>query len=305
METLLSYEGTNNTAISAGGFLMDTAGKYDTIGDDNKGWKSRKKVGECDFAGAINVDLFKCETFLAPGNRITLKLVRNSDQFVLMASGTENYKIKIIDLALHVRRIRLDPMIVNKVVSPTAPQQYLTSYTELKDYPLASGLQQWSTILYRGDKLPNHIIVGQVLTAAMVGSYSKNPFNFQHFKLSRINLKLNGIRIPTEPLTPDFTNRVYMREYLHLFMNSGKYRVNSGNCLTESDFSMGSTLIPFDLSNDQCMNYHRHRGSSGTLELEIEWSEALPEGITVLVHASSEQVILSGGSTPQPQVTVF
>ena len=294
-------------------FIPDTAGKYDDNTDENNGFKERKawikqsSNNEFELCGPICSNFLRSDNHLAPGNKLSLKFIRAPDEFVFLSPTPDaGYKLKILELAIYARRIRLFPHALNAVFDPRAIQRYVSDYTEIKEYSLPSGLSNWNSKLFTGGYLPKQIVVGMVETRALVGSYARNPFNFQHFNVSSINLKVNGVCVPQEPLRPDFPNGRCMREYNHLFMNTGKYRINSGNCISLADFKGGSTLFPFDLTPDQCNMYNIHVGKEGTMSLEITWSTGLPQGITILVYAVYDQVVMINGMvSDQPTVSVF
>lgn len=308
MTALLSYD-KEGSALTPSNFVLDTPEHYDTLDDQNIGFRDRRQrtldSAEFDMCGPICADFLKSNNFLAPNNRLSLKFTRASDDFIFLANTVTNYKLQITSLAIYARRIKLDPSILPSVVRPRLAQQYMTPFTEVKEYALAAGIHRWDAKLYSSSTLPAHIIVGQVDTRGAVGVKYRNPFRFQHFDIKRINLRMNGIRIPNEPLEPDFEEKLYMRSFLHMYLNSGKYRMESGNCISEKQFRSGATLFPFDLTPDQCLNYHKHRSTSGVLELEIEWENPLPTGVTVFVHASSDQIILLGEDNIQPQITII
>ena len=309
LETCLSIEDVYSAYPYAGGFFLDTDGKEEEFNRTNRGWDIRRMAMGQDtgfsLSGTICNDFLKADNHLAPGNKLTLKFIRAPDAFCLLTNEDEKYKIVISDIGIYARRIKLFPKAFPKVLNFHQNQRYLAPYTEIKEYPLTVGLNHWTMKITSGGALPKHAVVAFVETEALIGSYGKNPFNFQHFGINRINFKVNGMRVPQEPLQPDFENNIYMREFNHLFMNTGKYRVNSGNCITSKSFKNGMTIFPFDFSPDQCNMYHMHVGKDGILELELEWSKALEKSITVLVYVSMHQVIQLKGENSIPLVSLF
>lgn len=307
LETILSYEETRMGAVKAGGFAMDTATYYDNITDTNLGWKARQKTdsNEFDLCGSICTDMLRADNHLAPGNRLTLVFTRHADGFVLLSNDAEKYKIVITELAIFARRVHLNKSAFAAAYKQGVPQRYLTAYTEIKEFPLASGLIQWSGSVNHGGKIPKQIIVALVETAAMVGAYKKNPYNFQNFGVKQINLKINGAQVPSDPLKPDFDGKKYAREFTHLFRNTGKYRVNSGNCISWDSFAGGCAIYPFDLTPDQCNGFHTHAGKEGTVDIEIEWNSKQDTPITVLAYIASDQVVMLNGEFAPPTSSVF
>ena len=310
LDACLSIEDSLSSFPYAGGFYLDTAGKYDLNNNTNNGWENRRRMlcnkNGFSIAGQICNDFLQSDNHLAPGNRLTLKFIRAPDEFCLLTNSNEKYKIKITDIGIYARRIKLFPKAFPKVLNFYQNQRYLAPYTEMKEYPLSTGLTQWNAKITSGGALPKHAVVAFVETDAHVGNYKLNPFNFQNFDLNRINFKVNGMRVPQEPLRPNFEKKIFMKEFNNVFMNTGKFRVNSGNCVSKESFSEnGMCVFPFDFSPDQCNMFHMHVGKDGILELEIEWAKALTKNITVLVYLSMHQVIQLKGEGSVPLVSLF
>ncbi|MCG8669259.1 MAG: hypothetical protein MI867_07575 [Pseudomonadales bacterium] len=91
------------------------------------------------------------------------------------------------------------------------------------------------------------VVCSQVLTNSFEGDYSENPLFFRHFNLEFINLRVNGTRIPSEPLKPDFDEEAPLiaREFYHLFLNTGAIRMDRGNLVGFTAFQSGSCIFPF------------------------------------------------------------
>lgn len=313
LQSILSFEGTNYNVKQAGVWHLDEPGHVDSATDENKGYKARKAIIKTskpfDMCGEIGADFLRSDNHLAPGNKLSLRFTRSADSFFFVTSVEEKFKLKILDLAIYVRRLRLTPEALSKVIKPRMSQRYMSTHTEMKEFPLAAGIQQWGTKIFAGGRLPKQVIVAMVKTKSQVGDYKANPFNYKHFGIKKINLKMNGTRIPQEPLELDISKDIFQRAFNHLFMNTGKYRINSGNCISDDAFQKGYTVFPFDLTPDLCNGFHTHAGNDGSLELEIEWADALTQGITVLVYAASDQIVFvnggEGNPDRQPQVSVF
>ena len=59
--------------------------------------------------------------------------------------------------------------------------------------------------------LPDLVIVGLLSDVDHAGGYQRNPFNFKNFGVNRIKLKRNGMPVPRNGYTPNFTNKQYTR----------------------------------------------------------------------------------------------
>ena len=56
--------------------------------------------------------------------------------------------------------------------------------------------------------------MGFVSDTAFAGSYTDNPFNFQNFKLKRMDMYANGIKVSQLGYKPDFAKKLYNDSYL-------------------------------------------------------------------------------------------
>lgn len=280
IETLLSYDETaRETHLRAQAFALDTAGEFDTmtIGADarNKGFRERYGVSSgskvFDLFSPITCDFLRANNNLAPGNTLTLRLYRAADRFVINGKNLSKfYKLQIVDLQLFYQRVR-----VRENVAVPLTDRYLITRTEMKHHPITANSTDKTLSIFKGDRMPKSIIIAQVKTTAYQGTYAENGFYLANYDLKRINLKVNGVMVPSDPLRPNFDREkpLVNREFIHLFMNTGSYRQNRGNCIGKlgrvlqlyapyshinqsthefPDFIDGSTIFPFDLNPDLC-----------------------------------------------------
>ena len=298
IEYLLSVENTINSSYTTAWF-----GQTET---QRKARFKAKQTGVFDLCGPIALDCLRTSTHLAPNNILSLTFQRHSDEFFLIraSDATEDYKLVIKDLHLRCNRVRLLPDVRKQVLSGGV-QNYRMAHTVVSDYPVSAGSKTTSIRLHHGGVLPNQIVVGMVPTSAFNGAYGEDPFKFEPFALDQLYLRVNGVRHPQDPLTPDFAGGTYARELLHLYQNTGKFRVNGGNSITEADFITRNFLVPFDLTPDQCNNAHAHASKTGTMELELSFGVALSKGVTVIVLSVWNQILQLNGQIEAPNSTLY
>lgn len=298
LETMLSYDVVAQIShLRAQGFALDSPGLYDVMAPAparNKGFIERmdwtREGNTIDFTAPITADFLRTTNNLAPGNKLTIKLYRAKDSFILNSDDFENnYKLELLDLKMYYHRIRL----MDKM-APPGLERYLTMRTELKKFPVAQGMMQYNFKVHYGGKMPKTVVIAQVMTTACEGTYNRNPFYFKHFNVNYLALVVNGRTIPPDALRPDFTapSPLVAREYTEVFKNTGTFRTNRGNCITLQHFRDGCTVFPFDLTPDMCNGAHLHVAKSGDIGVEIGWKTALPNPITILVHLSYDEVYI-------------
>ncbi len=290
METMLSYNSdARNTHLTAQLFALDTPQEYDECtGDgDNNGYIERKKFSNdskiFQTIGPITCDFVRASNHLRPGRKLGFKFYRARDSVVLHTGANKRFKLQIVDLKLYYNRIRL----ADQIPLPR-DERYLITYTVLKRFHLPRGTQTFADMIITGGKLPKHIVLAQVRTAAMEGNYRLNPVNFQHFNINHVTLQVNGRQNPSDALMPKFDEDPpqVMREYLSLFMNTGMYRTDKGNCISLKQFSGGMTFFTWDLTPDLCNGMHLHAAQEGTVGLDLKWGAGLIDPVTILVHLS-------------------
>ena len=299
LETVLSYdvsEKSRSTYLAATGFSLDTPGHFNSMtevtepnGAGNHGYTDRYKMvknsREFDMMTPVTADFVRAQKHLAPGNKLSLRFGRAKDSFVLNTASIHSYKLIITDLRLYFMRVRATHPIPRT-------ERYLVTRTELKKYPVPSGVLNHNCSIHMGGKMPKSVIVAQVNTEACEGDYDQNPFYYQHFDIGRIQLTVGTQRMPADALEPNFGQGLVAREYVNMFMNTGGYRMNRGNCITYPAFKDGLTIFPFDLNPDMCNGYHMHESGVGNIELSINWRNRLESPITILVHLSYDEVIM-------------
>ncbi|XP_063988139.1 uncharacterized protein F54H12.2-like [Diachasmimorpha longicaudata] len=128
-----------------------------------------------DLLGHLHCDVFNQDKFLMNGVELRVRLIRAKDDFCLMDDSALNYKLRIVEASLIVRRVKLSPGIL---------------------------------IAHAKTLLPKRIILGFVANASFNGSRKKNPFNFQNFGINFLCLNVDGRQVPTKPLQPSFTSGV-------------------------------------------------------------------------------------------------
>ena len=138
--------------------------------------------------------------------------------------------------------------------------------------------------LLTGD-IPRRLIIGFVKATAFSGHYIDNPFNFQHYNVSSIELRVGGREIT--PLKMDFANSNYGMAYMYFLTGIGLDNCNKGIWISYKEFSEGNCLFIFDLTPDGCDTDAMGLIRSGTVNVKLTFNENLaePNGIEMISYA--------------------
>lgn len=297
IETLLGYrkeelETLKQTAI----FAKDTAGsmnvtKTSTNEATNLGLNTRaayfaeSKIVE--MIDRLHIDIAYPDILLPTRLSIRIRLLRSPDNFVLIADGGTVHRFEITQAKLFVPFKALTEAQHAAFENAIALKSCRIPIrrVELKHFTIPAGLTTPPhNNLYSG-RLPKRIIMCMVTQTSMSGSFTENPFNFQHFDLEAIALNVNGDMVPAVKFQPDFTNGLYMREYMSLFDGMDISHKGLGIIINREDFSKGYTFFVFDLSSDNDPNsqfYDSRR--SGHVYFEMRFGKAIASAINVIVY---------------------
>ena len=121
-------------------------------------------------------------------------------------------------------------------------------------------------------------------------NYKKNPFNFQHYNLTQIEISVNGKEVPCKPLKLKFDDKMFVTAYNTLFSGTGKLHGNSGSIIKTEDYSEGYMIIVSDLKPFAIGDNFGLKAEE-TLTIYLVFKSPLAATINVLVYAKYDNVI--------------
>ena len=95
---------------------------------------------------------------------------------------------------------------------------------------------------------------------------------------------MNGQHVPSTPYEPDFANENVLREYLSLYLATGKFGIHEDdNGLLAADFCYGCTIFPFTFAPDLSLDGFAQPIRMINIRLDINFSKPLAENITIML----------------------
>lgn len=293
---LFSPQDVQETTLKAQGWVKDTPGQMDTIGGTdatpNKGYYARssayKSGKEVEIRAKIHHGLCLQDRYILHDVPLEFELTLNPKAFFLMGDATGAFVITKKEL--HLRTVKISDDIKSAMMTVKSDAKYPFIDMKLITRTFATTTTQIDIgNLYSG-VLPSRLIIGMVATKAFQGDVTKNPFNFIHNKMNRIELKLNGYLIPEGGYELDFDNKHYMEPYHNLIEGMGAMEKDKG-LITPKEFANGYYLLVYNLRADdleECFDLQK----CGTLSLRITFPDTGLDAETTLLCFMEFQKLL-------------
>lgn len=270
------------------------------VKDLNIGFETRFQL-TCDSSPfdtfvPITHDMFRLSNHLAPGNRVTVKFTRASDDFLLNTYLPEDYKLEILDMKMHLHTIDRRPSKESSADRfPMLKEVYQLTQTEMHKQVLAQDVTTAQFRIQDGGVMPKSIVFAMTETRAADGNKDYNPLYFRHFFLKKLTLKINGERYPAEGFKWDWTPHVPLvsRGYHTIFENTGSAGGERGNCVSWEAYRAGMFLVCVDLTPDKCNGLHNHNAVMGSIDVELIFAYPLPTPIYVLYEKVFPKLMLN------------
>ena len=292
---LTHNDGSKSTHLIPSGWYKDTADKFEHA-TDNKGFIKRKEMvatsKTVELCGPLLLDFFLQNKYLLHNVDVALKLVQSKPEFQTMLLTTANtanmatsLKVMITSAVLYVRRVKALPSKINMIEESLNLQNavYPMQRSELVTFTIARGSKSFNReAIFRG-QMPKLMFVGFVKNESFNGLYAKNPFKFENLKITNLALFREGESIPSRPLTPDFENNCYSREYMSLIQALEIFNKADDVDLSPNEFKQGYTIFGFNLTPDLCVGGHAQPIHDGNIRLEVQFSVVTTATINCII----------------------
>ena len=303
MEILMTYTSdAANSWLATGLFEKDTAGRMNAsnpnAGNDvvNGGLKARAEYSKesklVTVRGKLHEDLFNQPRPLPSNNNLYIRFTRNKDKYCLM-SNVENaaYKIVIEEMVLHMRKIYASDSVKETLASGKII--FPIDRVVQKEFSVPQGGNKFIENALHNGQIPKRLVFGFVDNNAHVGSYTGNPFNWEHVNVQKVSLFRDGQIVNARPLSVDFGSGNVMDGYWSLARATNTRYANSGTLITLDDYKNGGyALWAYDLSPSQCDEQFDDPKQRGSLTLEVEFANNLPRPYALCVYLQFDSDII-------------
>lgn len=302
IQTLLSYGSeAKESQLTSQMWIKDRPGflaDVDPNGGYNTGLVQRslyfKESKTVDMEGPLYHDLFNIDRYILNQVAVNVKLTRSNPEFCLM-TNQENPKYQLIieECILKAAKIQVNPSVIfgHSEILKTVSAKYSFTKTEVKQITIPSG-----TVNFDQDQLfqnlrPNRMVIGFVdaIASSSSSSFTKNPFNFEHFDLMQIGLFVDNVPVMGNVMRLNFdvkSGRTIVPAFNNMFEVTDKWKRDSGNQLNRNDLAGGYALYCFELEpNFGGDGSYLNLIKQGNVRIEAQFRSALQKTITCIVYA--------------------
>lgn len=189
-------------------------------------------------------------------------------QRAIQGTPSTHVKVTILKAQLHLLRCKI----------PNIPKSlsFNTEFVKTLTYMHAKSLSRFSQLLSTGEQLPEKIAFVCLSEKQWGGSYTNHGFNFQHFKINNIAVRVNGKVLPSPAgMTMNFDERSFLLPYQALFSS-----LKAKNPLFQlNDFDAGNSVFSFSISNKQDTT---KKNTTGSCEVQIDFAEPPTTNIVII-----------------------
>ena len=242
--------------------------------------------------GGLRVDLFEQSRYLANGISMKLRLHRQKDEFLLMAAAN-TFKIQVTEAFLTVRKVKVSPgvQLGHTDALMKGPAKFPITRKECKILAIPAGFQSFVKDNIFLGQLPKRLVVGMVHNEGFAGAVGRNPYNFEHFNVSYIQLYTDGEPVLSKPLKLNVGEEKYLDAFETLYNSFDKLNGEKSSIIKREDWSRGYSLFSFDLTPDYDDEDHYPLIRHGNLRLEMNFGTTLPHTINIIVYAEFDNII--------------
>jgi len=290
--------------LRAAAFIGDQAGLMNEMGNTGLIARERMTMNSREFEtiASLHIDLFNQERLFPNRMSLAIELFRQPNQFVFITNRVTpqqqnaRYRLQLVECKLLIRMVETTPslaMAFEKQLMRT-PAKIPIKRSEITVMHLDNGRSDLpQRHIYTG-QLPRRVILAMVTHTAYHGGYPINPFNFQHFNVSEVQLTVAGKQYPPMPLQMDFANNRFMEAFHMLYDAMGSVSSEHGCGITYEQFKNGYTLLCFDLSADSSASSgYFQLVQEGTIELQMRFSDVINalHGIKLIIYKEFDNVL--------------
>ena len=246
--------------------------------------------------GKFHLDTFNMNRYLLNSVDVNISMKKSNKSFFLMYDADEDLcTVDIQSMYIKVRRVRVSPSIMldHAMTLEKTNAKYPIKKVLLKPITLEyNSTAQTLSYIHTGI-MPNRLVLAFTTTTAHAGSFRTNPFNFRHFNIESLAVKIASQSVPySTPLefrAHENTNQ-FTEAYNSLFSGIREHP----NAIDITEYPNGYFILAFDLTPDLCSSEHYNILKDGNLEIVLRFkndAEIKNTAITLIVYLEFDNIL--------------
>lgn len=252
------------------------------------GWDIVPDQLENEAFSHLNLPLCNQSRFIPNGVSIKLRLLRASDEFLVVKHTDKDitYKVLIDHCTLFVNKVIPTPSLLLEHTQDMSTMNciYPVERVWSKFHTLSKGSREFDIPNVCQGQLPNRVVIGLVDSESFSGTPTSDPFKFEPFNLEHLSLQCNGRSIPSVPLTMDYKKNFFRRAY-HQLLNTvqGPCEDNESLGISLTDFKTNSCFYAITLSRALAgPSQAVPQREQGYVNAKLRFNTALPKNVNVI-----------------------
>ena len=252
-------------------------------------------------------EIFDQDKWLPPKTKLFISLEQNKPAFSLLSkhegANDDTYRIEVLNCDLFMKIVEMDNMVDKEIENVTFQGNsmlYPLRRVKMEQHRISANMRDLSVtnILLGETELPRKIFITFVRHDACNGDITKDPFNYQHFGLDSIGLRVGGNERPFPSFKCNFQNGDVLKPLWGLLDAVGFYRSDKELGISIDTYPIRNVFFGFDLTTTGAPAGICYESSeSQTIEVIAHIREAKTFPIEMLVYAEydAELEIQPGG----------
>ena len=189
-------------------FYEDIQQTHDSLNDSPMNERSyyQKKLMQngqtFELEGMLNEDALCLDKYIINGVDVDLKLYLLRSSFAVMSENPQKeYRIVNEEAIFKCCTMDVGSGIISghsKTLQEGRMAQYFFNQSQINNFTIVQGQRNFSKTVFQG-KIPHKFVVAFVSSQRHNGSYSLNPFEFNHYNANTMSVLINDVCMPHRP----------------------------------------------------------------------------------------------------------
>lgn len=292
---------TKSGKLASQMFFSDSGEDMDGTPDMNPGFVQRAKLfagsKQVTMEGPLVADLFSTPRYILCNTKVEISLYRSLPEFVIQGKSGKKYQMVLDSVYLKPYYLECSSGVVAghaRALKSGAKAIYPYTKVNCHSYSIAPGSTHFTfDNIFKGS-LPKRVLCAFVRSDSFSGKFETNPYFFQHFDLTQIELSADGTSMPARAMTFKFDSegRDVSTPFLRLYDCVGASNDHVfGNGLGLDDFANGHSIFAFPLAGGGIEGNHMEVKKSAAVNIQGTFGKPTPNSVTLIVYSENTCVL--------------